>query len=238
MLRRLPRWPLNCWPVFFCLTIILCPAVASAQRRQGRAENVPDPQSFRIEGKILGIQPGIIQWTSDGETPRLLKLDPKQTRRVTVTGTAEPEFLRPGMFIRFTAPIDKKGNVQQPVKVLTIFTPSGDPEQGFTVGVYSEDPTDPNAPYTVAGQLRGERRGTYVLAAGGDVIRFELDEAPEIGVDVNDYSLAMPGDEIRGNAWGYDESQLVADAIDIKLAEPLAPPQARNRARRGPTNRD
>lgn len=65
----------------------------------------------------------MIKLTTVTQDNWLLKVTPRT--KVKLTGTAKPDMLRPGIFVRFTAAVDKrKSKVQEKVSELTIFTPS------------------------------------------------------------------------------------------------------------------
>ena len=220
-------------------TIVLCAAAAgvmlsctlpaSAQRRRQQPV-VVKVKTYRMEGSIVGVRPGLIQCADEKGKPYLIKLDRERTKRVVVSGTAEPGFLRAGLFVRFTALLDKRGKPTEPVAEMTIF----DPRDGFTMGVFPDDPTDPNGPYLVAGQIREMKRGKVTLAAGNRKVQFELAESPQIGVEVSDYSLARRGDSIQVTGIGRPErpQELIGTIVEIKLSQPLSGPQKKTRGRK------
>ncbi len=98
----------------------------------------PKLEPFAAEGRIRAVipgrmkMPGRIQILTDSTQNWLVLVDPKTI--VRVVGTAEPDFLRAGMFIRFTAEVDNRGMAKEKLKQLTIFTPS---QQNFP-GIWLE----------------------------------------------------------------------------------------------------
>jgi hypothetical protein len=82
----------------------------------------PETEPFVAEGTVRAIMPGRIQMLSDSGQNWTVAVDPKAV--VHVTGTAEPDFLRPGLFIRFKAEIDQRGTAKEKLRELTIFRPS------------------------------------------------------------------------------------------------------------------
>ncbi len=213
--------------------ILSCASPASAQRR--RQQPVVKVKTYRMKGSIVGVRPGLIQCTDEKGKPYMIKLDPERTKRVVVSGTAEPEFLRAGVFVRFTALLDKRGKPTEPVAEMTIF----DPRDGFAMGVFPDDPTDRNGPYLVAGQIREMKRGKVTLAAGNYKVQFELAESPQIGIEVSDYSLARRGDSIQVTGIGRPErpQELIGTIVEIQLIQPLTGPQKKSPGRRKRSSR-
>ncbi|MHC4181259.1 MAG: hypothetical protein ACYSWU_27495, partial [Planctomycetota bacterium] len=175
----------------------------------------------------------------------LVFVDPKAV--VHVVGTAEPDFLRVGMFIRFAAKVDRRGLVKEKLKQLTIFTPSqqnlpgvwpegqgpGDvkPAEGerrFGKGI-GDRPAAGKAPisevYTIAGRITRARKGRLTVNAGRAVLEVEPAEDVKIDVDFADYSVAKPGDRIsvtRGKMFLGRMGLAQAQELTIKLSKPLS----------------
>jgi len=220
-------------------------ATAEAQQRfpghRGRERMKLEP--FAATGTIAGVGRGQIQIVTVTQQKWLVAVSPQAL--VHVTGTAEPDFLRPGMFIRFTAALDKKGKGQEPVSELTIFTPSAEmgigvwPE-GMAVGdVGAEQPAQPPNPfggafgvgtpaappdtgrYMVAGRFVKERNGKLLVHFGRGTAEIELAENPAIKVDVADYTVAKQGDSIS-----VTKGQMYPNQPMILQANPNAVGQA------------
>lgn len=200
-------------------------------------------EPFAATGTIAGVGRGRIQMVTVTQQKWLVAVSPQAV--VHVTGTAEPDFLRPGMFVRFTAALDKKGKGQEPVSELTIFTPSAEmgigvwPE-GMAVGdVGAEQPAQPPNPfggafgvgtpaapadtgrYMVAGRLVKERNGKLLVHFGRGSAEIELAENPTIKVDVADYTVAKQGDSIS-----VTKGQMYPNQPMILQANPNAVGQA------------
>jgi hypothetical protein len=96
----------------------------------------PAPIQFvpvQLVGTVAGVKPGMIAVTTAAGETWALSIPPKV--EVRVTGTAEPDVLSVGMYVRFIAPVDKRQSaVQGTVEKLTIFTPSQ--EEGRMPGVF------------------------------------------------------------------------------------------------------
>jgi len=151
-----------------CICAGLLPPAQGQGVRPGRnvpaAKAVkPELEPFTAEGTIQAVARGRIQMSADAAKSWTVMVDPKAV--VHVTGTAEPDFLRAGLSVRFTAELDKGGVAKEKVQQLTIITPS--PENLPGVWPEGEGPAAGKA-------LEGERRGG-IDADNGPVIR----KAPE-----------------------------------------------------------
>lgn len=142
-------------------------------------------------------------------------------------GTAEPDFLTQGLFVRFTADLNQTGLAQAPVKELEVFTYSQNrrmtPEQirEQTAGVYqlgNEAGNDKKAgaketpkksqgkqaaaagaaqTYRVVGQVVGSQAGKMFVQAGSVRVQFELDPKAVINVTARDTTFIQMGDEVK-----------------------------------------
>ena len=171
-----------------------------------------------LKGQVVGIRPGMIQWTDDAGEPMYVKLTPQT--QIQVMGTADPDFLRPGLFVRFSASLNDRGEVGGEVAELTIFTP----RDGYSVGIFSDsdDPTATDGQSFVAGQLKTLRNSKFVVAVGNQQVRGELATEPKVKLALADYSLAQPGDQITVTGVGFERDKIEARGIEIHLAEPLS----------------
>lgn len=216
------------------VVILSCAVPASAQRRR-QQPIVIELKTYRIEGSIVALGPGWIRCADEKGKLYAIKLDREQTQRLVVSGAAEPEFLRPGIFVRFTASLDRRGRPSEPVAEMTIF----DPRDGFAVGIFADDPKSSDGPYVVAGQILDMKRGKLTLSAGNRKVQFELAKSPQIQVEVSDYTLARQGDWIRVTGIGQAQrpQELIGKIVEIELSQPLAGPQKKTRGRGGRSGR-
>ena len=236
---------------------------AHAQRvRPGRNVQPPKPKTepFAAQGTIRALMPGRIQILTDSTQNWIVFVDPKAIIRVT--GTAEPDFLKIGMFIRFTAEVDKRGLVKNQLEQLTIFTPSqrvfpgiwpegqepaadkpaeGKPRFGTGVGGPAAVGNAPASNlYTVAGCITGSRKGLLTVNAGRAVVRVQVAVDAKIDVDISDYSVAKPGDKIsvtRGKMFAGRVGIAQAQELAIKLSKPLALPKKKPTRKKPPAKK-
>lgn len=204
----------------------------------------PKTEPFMAEGTVQAVLPPRIRMLADSGQQWIVIVDPKAT--VHVIGTAEPDFLRPGMFIRFTAEIDKRGTVKEKLRRLTIFTPSskdpvgawpetkgpagskqakGKPRFGEGSGSEPAAATAPtSAVYSIAGRITRCHKGGLTVRVGRNAVQVQLAEEPEIGVDFADYSVAKQGDRIsvtKGKMFAGRIGLAQAQELTIKLSKPL-----------------
>ncbi|MBX3412342.1 MAG: hypothetical protein KF708_06450 [Pirellulales bacterium] len=170
-----------------------------------------------IKGTFVAAKPGMIQWTDSNEIPYYVKVVPMTD--VQVLGEAEPGFLRPGQLVQFQGKIQGRGTVVEPIDELTVFTP----RDGYNIGVFKADENDKrdDGPKLIAGQLRSIKNGKIVVVAGKQQIKAELIDEPQVKLDINDYSLAAPGDEIIISGIGFDQTKIEASGIEIQLSKKL-----------------
>ena len=209
----------------------------------------PKLEPFAAEGTVRAVMPRGIQMLTDSTQNWMVIIDPKTV--IHVTGTAEADFLRAGIFIRFTAEVDNRGMAKEKLKQLTIFTPSqqnfpgiwpegqdpaGDkPAEGkrrFGTGiggVPSNGRAAGKAPtsgvYSIAGQITRCRKDRLTVNAVRAAVRVQLAKDPKIDVDFADYSVAKPGDRIsvtKGKMFAGRIGLAQAQELTIKLSRPLS----------------
>lgn len=186
-----------------------------------------------LTGTVHGVAPDALQVLNTANEPYLVGWNP-ETVKLTITGTAEVAYLRPGVWVRFNAEVDRKGLIEQPVAELTIFTPNDIARPGLFLDSGPGEEPDPNAaalPYLVSGRLGAIKRGTYQANCAGKTVKFTLAENIVVNVDVLDLSVVSQGDQITVHGVLVQPGAVLADKITITLANPLTPPQ---RGRRRP----
>ena len=183
--------------------VCIVAGLLSPARAQGQRGERPKPEPFAAEGTIEAMSRQGFRILTTSNQHWAVFVDQKTV--IQLTGTAVPEFLRPGLFVKFTAEFDKRGKATEAVKKLTIFTP----EQPTDVGFWAEgaapetaapggnlkprggfgapaDAANALAPsrFTVHGQIRGGRKGLLTVDSGRGTFQFKMDEEPEIAVDM------------------------------------------------------
>lgn len=214
LLLAAPGWLASC-----AIATSLMGALPGEAIAQGnRGGTVIEVTKFNaIKGRFVAAKPGMIQWTDSQDTPCYVKILPGTY--VQVLGEAEPNFLRPGLLVQFTGTIQGRGTVAEPIEEITIFTP----RDGYSIGVVDEDGDSKrdDGPKKIAGQLKSIKNGKITVVAGKQTIKAELVEEPTVQIDISDYSLAAPGDEITISGLGLDRTKIEATGIEIQLTEKL-----------------
>lgn len=222
------------------LAFLLIPACASMLLLDSlAAQNFQVPKAqLRAKGTITAMRAGILQVKTADGGQWLIKV-PDNPRNVTVSGSAAPNWLAPGMFVKFTATFDTKGIGQQPLRQLQVFTPGEKdqlgafPAAGGNVGnLFSDEPANKSKPkeitasFNVAGQVRGYRDGVMFVQAGRALLKVGVAEKCSIAVVANGYQLMRIGDSVTIDAW-YPANQkalgrAIANRLDVTAKQPFA----------------
>jgi hypothetical protein len=216
------------------------------------AQNVNQIPRSKLSGKatILAINPqGLIQVKMEDGAKWIVAVPVKKEKngnyyidhlKIVVTGSAKASWLKPGMFIKFTATFDEKGIGQQAINQMQVFIPSKeDPlgayrAAGGNAGNLFDDekpagakpkPQKATARFDISGQLRGIRDGVLYVNAGGATLRVPVAEKCNISVAINGFQLCRVGDSVTLDAW-YPTPQKAlgraqANRLDIAAAKPF-----------------
>ncbi len=226
---------------------------AETARAQGGAQL--KQEQLKLDGTVEGMQGNLLYVVGDDGNKWIVQMpnmrrpnrgggrQPNRGQAVSYTGSADPAWLRPGMLVRFSALIDKKGEAVEPIRELGVVTLRADIQLGITQdapadvgGFFGEaELTDPKkkdvASYTVVGTLGSLKKGKFIVATTGAAIKGELDENVRVYVDVEDYSLMRPGDKVEVNGWYYQGQEGKAQARRVKITgtEPLGVPESKEK---------
>ncbi len=187
--------------------------------------------SLDAEGKLEGLQGGVLQFRDSSNELWLIQISPQTT--VTIVGEADFSYLRPGMTIELTGNINQDGNFAEPISEVQIINAKGRPALGLF------DPTDDGAKpvrdpepgqYRVRGRIITSKNGELELIAGR--LKIGGTAAPEFKavLEFDDSRLAQIGDSLKVKAW-YIETwrpiptlnrpgKALAESLDITLANP------------------
>lgn len=214
----------------------------SAFAQDGQGWLPQGAEMYENEGTVMGIVPGGIQMLTERDSAWLIQVVPRQSQ-VKVTGTAEPGFLRSGLFIKFSGEIDAKGVLQGEIKEMEIVTPAGKNSMGvFASG--SDDTAKPISKlepgtYDIRGKVGLYKDGELTVVAGKKITGKVAADA-KIAVNVQDYSFAQKDDTIKVKGFYYARmrpspqegrpGQAMGKEIEITLAKPLSAP-----VKKGPT---
>ncbi len=197
----------------------------------------PEPPRLRFEdkGTLEVVHSDVMQIRDSKSEAWLLSIG--RDTKITVEGMAERECLRPGVFVKFTAEIDKKGSLKKPLAEIEITSAPGRGSLGLFPADDKADPKPLKAlaagSYVIKGKLASLKDGDLLVMAGrhkisGEVSKDEL----AVKLTTDDVSLAQAGDEVKVSAYYFDASRpnqtlarpgkAVAEEITITLAKPLS----------------
>lgn len=225
------------------MLVAACALPAPAQQRRGQ-----DREGVRLSGKLVALQPGLMQVEAkDGET-WLIKVEARGND-LMYTATAKPEWLRPGMWVRFRASFDQRGRQQTELADVTVFTPQEGqqlgliPEVSLGDGLFSDEEeerkkersTNQVTPYVVAGRIVGFKKSKMTVAAGNVPVTVEVPDTLRVAVEVADYSLAQPGDAVEIQGWKYPmvPGRAIANRLTVNSENVLGNPPPAARRKKG-----
>ncbi len=241
--------------VFALVAIVGCTSAAS----RGFAQYDEQPRvrltPVDLKGKVEEVGNGFLK-VQCSDKLIYVKVDPQRTK-VQCTGTADRKFIKPGLLVRFTAEIDKRGTVQDDIESLAIVTPSETAQPGIHSDIptfgeeepqgrrkpKAEQPKNEPGSFVVVGTVKLFKDDQLQVVAGGKQIKAQLTADAEIKVDVDDYTFAQAGDEIafRGlmAPMGMNDEfgQAIGTDLVITFAKPLEPTAGKKKPAKGDKGR-
>jgi hypothetical protein len=215
------------------LILVAVALIASAGIANAQGWLPAGAQMLEQEGTILDVGTAGLQMATERNSRWMIQVLPGQSQ-VRIEGTAETSFLHPGLSIRFSGKLDKKGALQGELKELEIFTPVGKSSRGiFPSG--SDDKAKPitkfeEGAYSIRGTLSSYKEGEFTIAAGRKITG-KIAKDAKITVRVDDFSLAQKDDTLKMKGFYYGNSrpspsqgrlgQAIAKEITVTMAKPL-----------------
>jgi len=221
------------------LTLLAIASTVSAQEQP--------KENLTARGTFRGGLAGGFQFATDTNETWNVKL-PAKASEISFSANAEQSFLRPGMKVKFTAVMNKKGIVKEPVTSLVVFTPqeakdigvwpegAGESAPNPLEGLFSpkevkdEPKTKGKKPVVedqvcrVGGTVKSLKAGRLVVVAGRMEVKCELAENAKIKVSTSDLSFVQVGDKVEVEGWYYANAKqagLWANSISVTAANPL-----------------
>jgi hypothetical protein len=222
------------------------------ERRQPQVEIPREP--LQCAGTVKQVGRGVIGLQTEAGDQWLVQVEARP-QDLSFTGSADATFVKPGMWIRFTTKLTRRGDAQEPIAMAEIYTP----REGFGVGVYPEGagvgggeggpvfaPAEEEKPrpeakakvrdedvvYRVGGQVtKISRLGELTINAGGTSVKATLTEDAKISVDVADLSFLRAGDSIEVRGWypAGTKGRAIVSQVTASTAEPLTDPSKKKR---------
>ncbi len=191
----------------------------------------PNQQTpFEGSGVVEGAGPLGLAVNANGAS---WKVKPDKNCKIEVTGTADPDFLKPGLWVKFNADFDKKNKATAPVNELEIVdqhtamvTEKG--KSGLNGADAAAEKKGKGAAAsttavsnTVLGHITAIKNNEMTLETGSGVMKADLGTNPSIKVNVSEFTWAQPGDTVDVKGWYVQLGAAVAQDIKVTLKNPL-----------------
>jgi hypothetical protein len=186
---------------------------------------------FEGSGVVEGAGPLGLAVNANGAS---WKVKPDKNCKIEVTGTADPDFLKPGLWVKFSGDFDKKGKATAPVNQLEIVDQRtamvNEKEKGRS-GLNGADATEKKAKGAatsaapnsgpILGKITAYKNNELTLETGGGTLKADLGNNPSIKVNVSEFTWAQPGDTVDVKGWYMQPGAAVAQDIKVTLKNPL-----------------
>lgn len=176
------------------------------------------PQPFQGTATITAIgERGLEVADVNGKT---WKLAPDKNCVIEVTGTADPDFLRPDMLVKYTAQFDKKGKASAPLNELEIVSPQA-AMSSIKQEVAGKKEAGDNFNGAVIGHIKSIKNNQLIVQAPNGVFTADLSPNVSVKVNVSDFRLAQPGDKVDATGEYSPQGLALAKEMRITLSNPL-----------------
>jgi hypothetical protein len=181
------------------VALAACPIELLAQYggrpQQPRNVNLQELKDITVDGTVEGIQGNMLQVKATAGHPYWVALQPGFSK-LGVTGTARPDYLKPGMLVSFTAdlPKEKKGEVDEPLTDLAIISPS----ETDKPGLFNEDrENEESTKYFVRAIVKSYKDGKLTVSASGKLVVAPVPSDLDIKLESTDLGIVRQGDGIK-----------------------------------------
>jgi hypothetical protein len=187
-------------------------------------------------GQVAEVGPGILKLRlpMGGDTWNAM---PAPNAKIEVTGKASREMLQQKQFISCAVTLDEFGKVTEPV-LQVWFTGGGTPgvvAGGLGIpepGARRFSGKRPAGTYTLSGMIKQVHGDVVTVVVGREKFNFTVPAEAELLVRSTNVGLASRGDVCEAEGQYYQPPQLLVSSLKITLANPVAPPTPKNKARR------
>lgn len=189
----------------------------------------PNTNQFSGTGTISTVQSGVFIVNANGV---VWQLKPAAGSKLEVAGIAGPDYLKPGLVVKFQAAFDSraadKTKAVAPITELEIITPhAGEMPGAAPAGAAgAKGAAIPNSArlLTVIGRVKNFKNNELTVDATNGVFKTDLDPVTAIKVRVSDFSLIRAGDEIEATGFIANPGFAVANTMRVTMAHPLGNP--------------
>jgi hypothetical protein len=219
-------------------SVLVTAAVWSAAAAQAQY-GIPIPaggESLKDKGYVVGATPETLS-VKVGADNWVLAVQPNATK-VNITGTAEPDFLHSGLFVKFSGELDNKGTtLQKEIDQLEIINP---PAKKGAAGAFdsAEEEAKPVAKpvdgttYVFRTKVSTYKPGELTFSVGGKKVVAKTSASMTVAVNASDLSMVREGDSATFSAWYTPQQKpntanlqpgyAAAQDIKITMNKPLA----------------
>ncbi len=192
------------------LAALVCVVAADAALAQNRQQQQPQGRPWEGEGSIEAIAPNGALRVSTKDGPYIVQTVPGKSK-ISFTGTAEHDFLKPKMGVKFHGEINEEGVLQGEISELEVFTPNGKNDVGlFPAG--SGDDAKPvrdaaAGTYIIKGTVGSFKDDELTVVAAGKKITGKLASSAAVKVATSDMNFVQTGDSVKGKGIAYNAPQ-------------------------------
>lgn len=211
--------------------------VSFTQSASAQQKGPPGGTVMKVNGKVKEVVAGqgLLVTGNAGETWAVFF---DKDSRLSLEGTASPDFLAPGSFIQLDTELDAKGQPVGEVKKLQIVQQDNINQPG----IFSEDGPDakPGAggKFFVRGTVKTNKGKTLTVVAGGKQLTFKIADGVSMPVTIGEWALAKPGDTItNGDGRSYAQQGAPAGSVvpvycEAMIVKAISPIERKKKGRR------
>ena len=201
-------------------------------------------------GTFKEAAPPLMQIQNASGQPVVIHLNEIKPQDLSFTGAADASFLKVGMCVQFSALVNKRMQVTEPVADVTVFVPREGQELSIAAdnvggGVGAGDlfneskekeevkkpvkgkkpiKADMAVAYRVAGEItKITKAGEMTITADGVSVKAKLADKAKISLDMASLDYAVAGDKVEYKGWCYKEhpEEVWVHKLEISAAKPL-----------------
>src|SRR5438132_1007600 len=119
---------------FFSIALMIFALTRGVAPVAVQAQNPKQPQAprtnFDCTGTVKAVDAGMFQLAADDGEQWLVKVE-AQPKDIAYNGSADASILRPGMFVRISSKLNRRGQTDEKISDWTVFTPRADTQLGL-----------------------------------------------------------------------------------------------------------
>ncbi len=204
--------------------------------RPGAKQDIPKEQ-IQASGTIKGIRGGVLYVVTEDGGQWVVNIDPN-SRRLGFAGSADAQWLRPGMFVEFNATVNAKGESTTPISIATVLTPTkenppgisseagGSSDELFGVKEEKDKAKEETVKVRVVGQITGMKDNLAIVNGVTATLKVAFAPDAKIAVEVpgaDALQLVRAGDKVEFSGWYIqnNKGQAWANEVHVRGSETL-----------------